>query len=177
MTEPIRVSYGGVTLSRTSFAARTWVLTRVGRWRSRLGKIAHLGLHDWRLFAEAVASLMTVQVGLHVIEFPRLLSWATRTRRVNSATPSREQICRTTWLVDVGSRLLRLRCLTRSLALARMLGRRGVATELRIGVRTEEGVLQAHAWIECMGRPLNDDGRTLLHFAVFDRALGEISNA
>ena len=52
---------------------------------------------------------------------------------------------------------LPMRCLARSLALARLLGQRGVQTDLRVGVRPADGALSAHAWVEWNGRILNDD--------------------
>ena len=45
------------------------------------------------------------------------------------------------------------RCLTRSLVLMAMLARRGIFTDLVIGVRTGEK-FEAHAWIEHRGRIL-----------------------
>jgi len=52
---------------------------------------------------------------------------------------------------------LRAACLPQSLTLLRLLRRKGVVVELRIGVRTEAGRLGAHAWVEYQGCPLNDD--------------------
>jgi hypothetical protein len=49
-------------------------------------------------------------------------------------------------------------CLVQSLALDRMLRQRGHATELRIGVRRENGALAAHAWVEHHGRALLEAG-------------------
>jgi len=53
------------------------------------------------------------------------------------------------------------RCLMQSLVLTGLLARRGVHTELLIGVRPGEGMpgpredpFAAHAWIEYLGRPL-----------------------
>lgn len=50
-------------------------------------------------------------------------------------------------------------CLPACLALARALARRGVATELRFGVRREGASLQAHAWLEREGEVLLDTAR------------------
>lgn len=47
-------------------------------------------------------------------------------------------------------------CLTRSLTLMYLLRRRGVATDLKIGARLQNGALDAHAWIERDGVVLND---------------------
>jgi hypothetical protein len=147
------------------------------RWQARLAKIASFKPGDWSMLAESIVTLLVVQVALHVVEFPRLLSWATRMTVRHDAEASRAHIERTAWLVTLGGRVMRLKCLTRSLALVRVLARRGVATDIRIGVRTQDAKLQAHAWVESRGRVLNDDPLSIQRFAPFDRALGAVSNA
>lgn len=52
-------------------------------------------------------------------------------------------------------------CLPACIALARTLARRGVATELRFGVRREGALLQAHAWLEREGEVLLDTARSV----------------
>jgi hypothetical protein len=59
-------------------------------------------------------------------------------------------------------------CLTRSLLLHSMLLRRGVASHLRIGVRKENQILKAHAWVEVAGVPVNDEADIGQRFAPFD---------
>lgn len=148
-----------------------------GLWHTRLRKIAGLSMRDWRVLAEVMATLVIIEVALRAVRPPRLLSWAMRALPGDGVEMSRESIERTAWLVRVGSRLTRQRCLTQSLTLARVLGRRGVTTQVQIGVRTEDGTLRAHAWVEYMGRPVNDDARSLEPFMPFDRALGDSSHA
>ena len=61
----------------------------------------------------------------------------------------------------------RLTCLHRSLAAWWLLARRGIASDLRIGVRKDGDQLQAHAWVECEGVPTGDrtdGGRAFLPF-------------
>lgn len=60
---------------------------------------------------------------------------------------------------------LRATCLTRSLVLHRILAGRGIATVLRVGVRNEGDGLQAHAWVECDGVPVNDTTQRVRGFA------------
>lgn len=60
-------------------------------------------------------------------------------------------------------------CLPRSLLLRWLLGQQGVASELRIGARTVHGEMQAHAWIEYLGRPLNEDENVHERYAAFDQ--------
>ena len=58
-------------------------------------------------------------------------------------------------------------CLSRSLLLGWLLHRRGVASGLRIGVRLTQGKLDAHAWVECDGIPVNDRLDVSAQFASF----------
>lgn len=62
---------------------------------------------------------------------------------------------------------LRSPCLVRSVAGQAMLARRGVATELRIGVRPGAGTIEAHAWLERDGVVLNDRADIGEAFAAF----------
>ena len=65
-------------------------------------------------------------------------------------------------------------CLVESLTLWWTLRRRGIAADLRLGVRTFVGPLQSHAWVEYQGVPLNDADDVRLVFEPFD--LSEISS-
>ena len=58
--------------------------------------------------------------------------------------------------VNLVAARLRATCLTRSLVLQWILARRGIGTELKVGVRNEGDGLHAHAWLECGGVPVND---------------------
>ena len=60
-------------------------------------------------------------------------------------------------------------CLSRSLLLAWLLQREGIAAQLRIGVRREaEGdALAAHAWIEVAGTPVDDEPDVAARFLPF----------
>jgi hypothetical protein len=141
------------------------------QWR-RVAKLASLGLKDWYVLAEALMTLVVVEVALRLGNFRWILSWATSASGVHPGESSSEEIERTIWLLSVGGRLTRLRCLTKSLALMRLLSRRGVVTDLWIGVRPEDDKLEAHAWVQWKGRALNEDARRLQRFAAFDRAVG-----
>ena len=150
---------------------------RLARWRGRLGTAVSLRLDEWVVLVEAFATLLTVQAGLHAIGFPRIVAWASRVRPGAAGAGTRDRVARIAWLVDVASRTTGLRCLPRSLALTRVLTRRGVPATLRIGVRTVDGALLAHAWVESMGRALNDDERSLQQFTAFDRILSKVPSA
>ena len=58
-------------------------------------------------------------------------------------------------------------CLAESLVLWWLLRRQGIASELRIGVRKQGNLLEAHAWVEHRGVVLNDLGGVHRHYAPF----------
>lgn len=70
--------------------------------------------------------------------------------RTRAVTPA---VARLVWLVEVASRytVVDPTCLKKALVLSWLLGRRGIATTLRIGVARRDGRLAAHAWLECAG--------------------------
>ena len=151
------------------------------RWRTRASKAATFTVADWTVLIEALLTMPVVSVGLHSLEFPRVLARARRRSECVGAdlfdsvggALSATRIERVAWLAGVAARPTPFRCLTRSLTLVRLLARRGVSADIRIGVRTEEGLLRAHAWVEWEGRALNDNERALQGFARFDRVLGD----
>lgn len=70
--------------------------------------------------------------------------------------------------VNLVAARLHATCLTRSLVLHRILAGRGIATMLRVGVRNEAGRVQAHAWLECGGVPVNDTAHGVRGFALLE---------
>ena len=60
-------------------------------------------------------------------------------------------------------------CLTRSLLLRWLLRFYGTPSDLRIGVRVEQGKFAAHAWVEMDGIPVNDQPEAVADFVAFDQ--------
>lgn len=58
-------------------------------------------------------------------------------------------------------------CLSRSLLLLWLLRRRGIAGNLRIGVRFDNGHLHSHAWVDIAGHPVNDTHDVAERFTPF----------
>jgi hypothetical protein len=54
--------------------------------------------------------------------------------------------------------VVRASCVPRSLALQRLLQRRGWAARIRVGVRRANGSIEGHAWVECDQLPLQQNG-------------------
>jgi hypothetical protein len=67
--------------------------------------------------------------------------------------------------------LYRATCLPQSLVLWGLLRRLGIDSELRVGVRTTDGRLDAHAWVERDGIPLNDTDDVHQRFPAFPQGL------
>jgi hypothetical protein len=68
----------------------------------------------------------------------------------------------------------RATCLAESLALWWLLGRQGIASELKVGVRKESGKFEAHAWVQRDGAALNEPEAKHQHYAAFDAALASL---
>jgi Transglutaminase-like superfamily len=64
----------------------------------------------------------------------------------------------------------RFTCLEKSLALWWLLMRQGTASSVRIGARKSGAKLEAHAWVEREGVPLNEPQQEHRHYATFDAA-------
>ncbi len=61
-------------------------------------------------------------------------------------------------------------CLPQSLVVQWLLRRQGIPSRLQLGVRKENGVLGAHAWVEYRGEPVIDSPDVRRRFAAFGPA-------
>lgn len=68
-------------------------------------------------------------------------------------------------------------CLRKSLVLWFLLRRRGIAAELQIGTRFEQGEFQAHAWVECQGCVVGDRQEVQKRFATFAHFNTSLTNS
>ncbi len=59
-------------------------------------------------------------------------------------------------------------CLDRALTLCWMLNRSGLSAEVKLGVQKQDDNFGAHAWVECNGKRLGDDGARSAGYAAFD---------
>jgi|SRR5438477_8119479 len=67
-------------------------------------------------------------------------------------------------------------CLERSLSLWWLLGRQGIASQLRIGVRKDGQKFGAHAWVERDGIAIGESEAPHLHYAAFAEEMsGDVS--
>lgn len=65
-------------------------------------------------------------------------------------------------------------CLAKSLTLWCLLGRQGIASHLRIGIRKHDNQFEAHAWVERDGAALNEPEEHHHHYAAFDAAFASL---
>ena len=139
----------------------------------KLFKLASLSWPEHRVLLHALMLLPLFWVGLRVLGLSRLHSWVARAP-VAAGTPRLDvEPAAVGALINSAGNVVPFpsTCLTRSLLLSWLLHRRGVRSEVRIGVRTIDGRLDAHAWVECDGRPVNDAQDVAACFAAFDGPL------
>jgi hypothetical protein len=129
---------------------------------------------DWHLIAQAWLLLPLSRLALRALPAGvrrRLLAGPPPIRESRLAAPQlwREAMRRKD-AVDVASRnhLMTFRCVPRALVLRALLTRAGIPAELRIGVRKRDERLEAHAWLECYGRPLGETDDVAERFAVLE---------
>ncbi|MGE0675357.1 MAG: lasso peptide biosynthesis B2 protein [Methylibium sp.] len=137
---------------------------------TRLARFLALPAAEKRLVVEALLLLPLVRAGLRVRGFARMRAWAAAAPAAPPAAGSGPGAARIGALVAAaGSALPGVStCLARSLLLLRLLGRRGLRGELRIGVRRVEDGIESHAWVELQGAALNDAQGGAARFAVFE---------
>jgi len=131
--------------------------TTVSRMLRGLNTASGLSWGDWCILAQAWILLLVANLALRALPFWRVRDLPVRGLRhsdIREPSDAWATIHGLRRLVDIAGRfhLIPMHCLPRAFALQWVLGRRGVRTELRIGVRKEAKGLRAHAWLEHEGR-------------------------
>ncbi len=138
--------------------------------RRKLQSLLRLSRHEKWILAQAWILLLTIDLGLRLLPFS-MIQQRTARHRESQHRPSAEEdtaiIHQVQRLVDIAARhhLYPMSCLRRALALQWLLGRQGIVTELRIGVRKEDDTLLAHAWVEYAGQPVGEPDSAISNFA------------
>ena len=122
---------------------------------------------EQRMLLTAAACMPIFWLGLRLLGLPRFQAQLERARKPICPAITLPKIQALGELVNIAARhtLGSRTCLTRSLLLGWLLRRRGVQSQLRIGVRFTHGALDAHAWVECEGVPVNDRPDVSTQFA------------
>ena len=85
----------------------------------------------------------------------------------------RDQVRKTARLVEAAGRYgpYRAKCLHKSLTLWWLLRRQGIESQIRFGARKNDRRMEAHAWVEFDGTPLNDSTDVGERFKPFEPAV------
>ena len=138
-------------------------------YTARLVQFHNLNAMQKRTLMAAWLWLPLFWLGLRVLGLPRFQAWLLKAP-VRSALSLTLPVVRALGdAVNIAARHtpFPVTCLTRSILLGWLLHRRGVASDLRIGVLLTQGMLEAHAWVECEGVPVNDSPDVNAQFASF----------
>ena len=132
-----------------------------------------------KLFLECLVLLPLLALAIGLFGFAatqRCLSRFVGVRSISRANPDSATAVAAR-MVSAAARYgpWRANCLQRSLLLWWLLRRRGIASDLRIGVRRADGIFQAHAWVDCGGKVLNDSHAVGERFAAFDHPIIPVS--
>ena len=138
-------------------------------FNARLLQFHNLNAMQKRTLLAAWLWLPLFWLGLRVLGLPRFQAWLLKAPARSDLSLTLPAIKALGDAVNIAARHTPFpaTCLTRSLLLGWLLRRRNVASNLRIGVRLTQGMLDAHAWVECEGVPVNDSSDVNEHFASF----------
>jgi hypothetical protein len=139
------------------------------RLTRNLSRFLALTAPERRIFLSAMALLPLFWIGLRVLGLQRLQARLQRKPVTTANTVDTDELIRLGTLINSAAHhaLGPANCLTRSLYLWWLLRRRGIDSQLRIGVRMTDGALDAHAWVEHAGIPVNDRQDVSTDFAPF----------
>ena len=128
---------------------------------SILRGLRHLSAAERVQLAGMVVALPLIHASLRLAGYVRTRRWIERCSR----TPSSVEVTReildsarsTTRLAAIAGRrgALKSTCLRQSLLVYWLLRRRGLDPELKLGVRKQGDAIDAHAWVELSGTPLD----------------------
>jgi hypothetical protein len=138
---------------------------------NRIAKLWALNWDQRRLLLAALITVPWVSMSLRLRGL-RGCAAASRGSGLGDAgrMPVDEAVCRARAAADLvraAASFYGARCLVQALTLQRLLGRRGIVTELSIGVNRQDGRFGAHAWLEIDGVPVNDAEGISERFAPF----------
>jgi hypothetical protein len=166
MTSPA-ARWLGSDLARTKGRAGRWWeqlrLRQAAPMIRRLTRFAALTPSERRLLTEAVTVQPAIRLALRVAGFRRCHLALSRLAHLSALSGPRtlaaREAIRASQLVRSAERagLLDQNCLLHSLTLWWLLRRRGIDSDVRIGVRRIGDAIQAHAWVEHSGEALGQD--------------------
>jgi hypothetical protein len=154
---------------------------RAAHWRRRFEMASRLSFSEWIGIVRAGILLARVKRSLGQSSLPDVARWATR--NIAGGPSSDAEIRGTVYRCEKAVRLAArlypggVKCLPRALALAKMLAARGIAIDLKLGVRREDGKFAGHAWVEWNGEVVNESAPVAATYAILDHSLDDCGEA
>ncbi len=140
--------------------------------RKRLTQLQALTADDWRVLLVAMLLLPLIALALRLKGFKWTQALLSGQSKSTSPIPADDQakmaqsIARMV-AVAANHGPYRANCLKKSLVTWWLLEHRGIVTELKIGVNKEVEDFNAHAWVECQGKVLNESDDVGERFSAF----------
>jgi len=142
--------------------------------RKRLKQLEELTFTEWRVLLSAMLLLPMIAIVLKSIGFKKAQTFLSnhlpRKPRISIHEDTQlEEAQSVARMVSVAANHgpYHANCLKRSLLIWWLLGRRGIATDLKIGVNKDKGDFSAHAWVEYQGNVLIDASDIEDRFSAF----------
>jgi len=139
--------------------------------KKRFNQLKTLSLLEWQLLVTSAILLPLTALGLHLFGLKRTQQFMKYfTPAAPKTSPRKEEELRYGQMVArmasiaANHSIYRANCLKKSLVICWLLQRHGITADLRIGVKNEDRVLNAHSWVEIDGNVLIDDEHTLQNF-------------
>lgn len=132
-------------------------------------KLLKLTRGNHRLLIKTFLLLALIRIGLHLLPFQVLMRMIGKVCQTDlqSVVADPSPVENVAWAVDGISRHMpgHTKCLARALTTKVLLHQQGYASNLQIGVaKSDNGSLEAHAWIEYEGRIVIGNLRDLSRF-------------
>jgi hypothetical protein len=121
-----------------------------------LRKFIELPATDRWLLVSAIVSLIKARIVVTFVPLRKILQPVML--RTNATPPDSEKI---SWAVETAGRIVPTgeNCLVRAIAGREMLARRGVSSQIRLGIaKNSPDILKGHAWLECGDKIITGEG-------------------
>ena len=124
--------------------------------QTRLRKFIELPTTDRRLLASAIVSVVKARIVVTFVPVRKILQPVPLRNDANLGDPER-----ISWAVETAARIVPTgeNCLVRAIAGREMLARRGVSSQIRLGIaKNSPDILKGHAWLECGDKIITGEG-------------------
>lgn len=146
----------------------------------RLRRFSALGRPAQSLFLRALVLLPMVALslrwrGFRATQATLQISFSNAGQKCDSAFASKQAVL-AAHMINAADRhgFVHPSCLAKSMTLWWLLGRQGIDSHLRVGIRKANERFEAHAWVERDGVALNEPDAHHHHYAAFDATLSAL---